>query len=109
MAVGAAMANKHRVLTAARPPSITRGVVDPFDGPGELEVRSERPVWRSIATLAAEQQPDCDPVAKTLARERLADILRRARTLSSLERRGKSKLECRGRLARLAAIASCNA
>ena len=38
-------------------------------------------------TLEATGRPDVDPVAKALARERLREILARARTLTELERR----------------------
>ena len=50
-------------------------------------------------------RPDEDPVAKTLARERLRDVLGRAVTLTELERRAlalsandHSHRECAGRL-----------
>src|SRR4051794_10892717 len=77
MAVSSALASKHRVLSAAYPLDVTRGVLDPSNVTGTMELSVEPLVWRDIATLEAEQDPDCDPVAKTLARERLAEILGR--------------------------------
>jgi RNA polymerase sporulation-specific sigma factor len=71
MAVNAARAGKHQPLNGAR----TLHAVAGEDG-HSLE-----------DTLEATGRPDADPVAKTLAREQLREILMRARTLSELERR----------------------
>jgi RNA polymerase sporulation-specific sigma factor len=71
MAVNAARAGKHQPLNGAR---TLHAVV------GENGHALED-------TLEATSRPDADPVAKTLAREQLREILERARTLSDLERR----------------------
>jgi RNA polymerase sporulation-specific sigma factor len=70
MAVNSARAGKHEVLTRARA----------LDGAG----RDGLPL---AETIEAAGRPDEDPVAKALARERLSEILERARTLTPLERR----------------------
>jgi len=75
MAVSAATASKHRVLTAAQSLDRTNGS-ETWDG-GSHQV---------LVALEAERDPDTDPVLKTLARERLGEIIDRARILSSLER-----------------------
>jgi RNA polymerase sporulation-specific sigma factor len=71
MAVGAARAGKHQPLNTARPLHPPGG----DDGPPLLE------------TIEATGRPDDDPVAKTLARERLRRILDRIPSLTALERR----------------------
>jgi RNA polymerase sporulation-specific sigma factor len=70
MAVHAARAGKHQPLNGAR----TLHAVAGDDG-HTLE-----------DTLEATGRPDADPVAKTLGREQLREILMRAGTLSELER-----------------------
>jgi RNA polymerase sporulation-specific sigma factor len=71
MAVNAARAAKHQPLTGARS-------LHPVAGEDGQALED---------TLEATGRSDADPVAKTLAREQLHEILTRARTLSDLERR----------------------
>jgi RNA polymerase sporulation-specific sigma factor len=70
MAVNSARSGKHQVLNDARP----------LDDTG----RDGLPL---AETVEATGLPDEDPVAKALAREWLREILERAQTLTSLERR----------------------
>ena len=70
MAITSARAGKHQPITAAS----SLQYVSASDG-------------RTLEdTLALTGDPDSDPVAKLLARERLAEILAHARRLSALER-----------------------
>jgi RNA polymerase sporulation-specific sigma factor len=70
MAVNAARAGKHQPLNGARSLHAVAG-----ENGHALE-----------ETLEAVGRPDADPVAKTLAREQLREILMRAHTLTDLER-----------------------
>jgi RNA polymerase sporulation-specific sigma factor len=90
MAVSAARACKHQPLNGARS-------LHPIVG-GEHGYALED-------TLEATGRPDVDPVAKALARERLCEILVRARALTDLERgalalsaNDNSHRECAARL-----------
>ena len=90
MAVSAARAGKHQPLNGARSLHLRVGGEDGY----ALE-----------DTLEATGRADVDPVAKVLARERLCEILARARALTDLERGALtlsandiSHRECAGRL-----------
>lgn len=78
MAITCALAHKHRVLTTARS---LDGDADRVPVPHSVQLRSDE-----ARMPIAGAEGDKDPVAKTLARERLAEIVVRARGLSMLER-----------------------
>jgi len=85
MAVTSASSRKHRVLTQAVELDVTCGVLH-VEGPdGSLRAPSD-PGERYVMTLVGPQDPNVDPVAKTLARERLTAVARRFGSLSALER-----------------------
>src|SRR3954454_22682481 len=71
MAVTSASARKHRVLTNAAALDVTRGVLNPDTADRTTSEPSNTYRERNAMTLAVPQDPDVDPVAKTLARERL--------------------------------------
>jgi RNA polymerase sporulation-specific sigma factor len=82
MAVNAARAHKHQVLTTAY--SLERRVGG--DDQSDEDNRGE-PWLRRADVVQSTGRPDEDPVAKAIAREELRAILARARMLSRLERR----------------------
>jgi RNA polymerase sigma factor (sigma-70 family) len=86
MAVTSASARKHRVLTDAAALDVTRGVLNPDSADGSMSERSNAYRERNVMTLPVPQEPDRDPVAKTLARERLSELARRFGSLTILER-----------------------
>src|SRR4051794_38927642 len=84
-ALRAARRHKHHLLTTATPLPLADptalGAGDTPPGPEAVAHRHQRvrPITRAFAASG-----DLDPVAKTLVREQLRDIIARARTLSPL-------------------------
>src|SRR3954468_23473862 len=87
-ALRAARRHKHHLLTTATALDVadTTALAAGDPPPGHEAVAHRRQRVRPI-TRACTDSGDLDPVAKTLARERLRDITARARTLSPLEHR----------------------
>src|SRR4051794_25813038 len=87
-ALRAARRYKHRVITTAAPLDVAdTTTLAAGDTPyGHEAVAHPRQRPRPITRTCADSR-DLDPVAKTLAREQLRDIIARARTLTPLERR----------------------
>src|SRR3954451_21956414 len=87
-ALRAARRHKHHLLTTATRLEVadTTGLAAGDTAPDHEAVARRRQRVRPI-TRACAEGGDLDPVAKTLAREQLRDLIARARTLSPLERR----------------------